>query len=182
MFENEAIKLLFRNEFHVTNVKKILYPILKVSFREYYYYLIIWDKDTISEKDLLNLKKEMIYFYKIEHVNIDVISILVYKSSLKKNINAINKNIPKMNFFTQSIKDVINFLKDDIYNKYATKYNIMKAHRENFIQFMKINVKKAGDIVKYFKKWQSDLEQFNKAFNSFDYKNRSTIESSIERM
>ncbi|CAG8852753.1 17845_t:CDS:1, partial [Gigaspora margarita] len=47
--------------------------------------------------------------------------------------------------------------------------------------FMKINVKKAGDIVKYFKKWQSDLEQFNKAFNSFDYKNRSTIESSIER-
>ncbi|CAG8853647.1 42139_t:CDS:1, partial [Gigaspora margarita] len=29
---------------------------------------------------------------------------------------------------------------------------------------------------------QSDLEQFNKAFNSFDYKNQSTIESSIERM
>ncbi|CAG8857027.1 25759_t:CDS:1, partial [Gigaspora margarita] len=48
--------------------------------------------------------------------------------------------------------------------------------------FMKINVEKAGDIVKYFKKWQSDFEQINIAINSFDFKNQSSIESSIEKM
>ncbi|CAG8854943.1 3850_t:CDS:1, partial [Gigaspora margarita] len=129
---------------------------------------------TISEKNLLNLKKEMTYFYKMEHVNIDVISILVYKSSLKNNIDAINKSIPKMN--TQSIKDIINFLKDDIYNKYATKYIMVPQRREDFIQFMKINVEEAGSIVKYFRKWQSDLKQYDEAFEFFDFKNRSKIE------
>ncbi|RIB00059.1 hypothetical protein C2G38_2235805 [Gigaspora rosea] len=95
-------------------------------------------------------------------VNDNVISILVYKPSLEKNINSINKNIPKMNFFTQSIKDIINFLKDDIYNKYASKY-IELTRTKDFIQFMKKNVKKADDIGKYFKKWQSDREQYLKA-------------------
>ncbi|CAG8489362.1 15140_t:CDS:2 [Gigaspora rosea] len=120
------------------------------------------------------LKKELTYFYKVEHVNIDVISILVYKFSLKKNIDAINKNIPKINFFTQSIKDIINFLKNDLYNKYATKYIEVPQRREDFIQFMKINVEEAGGIVKYFRKWQSDLKQYDKAFEFF--KNRSSIE------
>ncbi|CAG8793707.1 24265_t:CDS:1 [Gigaspora margarita] len=169
MLKKEIINLLVRNKFHVTNVKKNPYPILKVLFREYYYYLIIWDKDTISEKNLLNLKKEMTCFYKVEHVNINVISILVYKSSLTINIDTINKNIPKMN--TQSIKDIINFLKDNIYNKYATKYIEVPQRREDFIQFMKTNVEDVGDIVKYFKKWLSDMRQYNKAFEFFALKN-----------
>ncbi|CAG8838205.1 25190_t:CDS:2, partial [Gigaspora margarita] len=98
---------------------------------------------TISEKNLINLKKEMIYFYKIEHVNIDVISILVYKSSLKKNINDINKDITGMNFFTQ---------------------------------------KEAGNNVKYFRKWQSDLEQYNKAIESLDCRSQFSFESSLEKL
>ena len=69
---------------------------------------------------------------------------LVYK----KNINDINKNITGMNFFTQSIVDIINFLKDDIYKKYATKYINEPQNRVRFIRFMKTNVEEAGDIVK----------------------------------
>ncbi|CAG8766610.1 5534_t:CDS:1, partial [Gigaspora margarita] len=41
---------------------------------------------------------------------------------------------------------------------------------------MKINVEEAGDIVKYFRKWQSDLKQYDKAFEFFDFKNGSPIE------
>ncbi|CAG8460262.1 11630_t:CDS:2, partial [Racocetra persica] len=65
---------------------------------------------------------------------------------------------------------------DNIYNKYATKYIEIPQRREDFIQFMKINVEEASGIVKYFRKWQSDLKQYDKVFEFFEFKNRSSIE------
>ncbi|CAG8808337.1 25793_t:CDS:1, partial [Dentiscutata erythropus] len=161
MFEQTVIDLLAENSFSVNYVKKdkYKYPFLKVSFEQYYYHLIIWDKDTITIKNILDIEKERSKLYKFENVNRKNSAILVYKSSLgdkvsnqfKKmdNIRYTNQpNLANPDFLTENEKNIINYLYNTIYLNYLNLTGIPDMNNFDFIQFMKTKVKNPEDIEK----------------------------------
>ncbi|CAG8851393.1 23017_t:CDS:1 [Gigaspora margarita] len=78
-FEQQVIKLLNENKLTFKQYKGYSFPILKAFFGQYYYYLIIWDKKDNNIKNLYDLERARLVFYKNENVNEKILSVLVYK-------------------------------------------------------------------------------------------------------
>ncbi|CAG8854771.1 34059_t:CDS:1, partial [Gigaspora margarita] len=152
----QIISLLNKNNFTTEIHESNQFSILKASFGQYYYYLFIWDKKDFEKKDLKDLEKARSDFYKNKNVHKKILSILVYNKAAEKKINSTiykqeGKNDFKFGFFHFTGDELINFLKDDIYDNHFCLFckAFIFENNKNFIQFMKNNVKNPEDIDKY---------------------------------
>ncbi|CAG8812469.1 37872_t:CDS:2, partial [Gigaspora margarita] len=134
MLKQIVINLLNGNNFSVTTKKYKKYKFLKASFRKYCCYLIIWDKKTINEKNLIDIEEARSTICQNENKNGEFLTLLVYNSNFENNLDkalvdiygkgCINPKIPRTNFFAKNEKKIINLLKDNIYDNCAISKNI----------------------------------------------------------
>ncbi|CAG8855856.1 30991_t:CDS:1 [Gigaspora margarita] len=154
--EQQIINLLYKNNFTTEKHKSNRFSILKASFGQYYFYLFFLDIKILKEKYLNDVEKARSDFYKNKNVHKDIISILICKKDVEEDLDIAIRRIEmkkdfKFDFFYLTVDELIDFLKNDIYdNHFCLFYKAFIAENKKiFIQFMKNTVKNPEDIDKY---------------------------------